>query len=78
MSPLLNILDSELDSDIRKQTVVGVNAWVTHYSTDIFGPDAAQFKPERWLGAKEDVSWLESNLLTVGSQSGLSAIVDLG
>ncbi|EMC96656.1 hypothetical protein BAUCODRAFT_34036 [Baudoinia panamericana UAMH 10762] len=30
-------------------SVVGVNAWVLHYDTGVFGPDAAEFRPERWL-----------------------------
>ena len=30
-------------------TVVGVNAWVIHRDKTIFGADASQFRPERWL-----------------------------
>ncbi|KAK0352569.1 hypothetical protein LTR02_017324 [Friedmanniomyces endolithicus] len=30
-------------------TIVGVNAWVLHYDTAVFGVDAAEFRPERWL-----------------------------
>jgi cytochrome P450 len=33
-------------------TVVGVNAWVAHFNEDVFGPDAKEFRPERWLEAK--------------------------
>lgn len=29
--------------------IVGVNAWVVHQNRDVFGEDADQFKPERWL-----------------------------
>jgi cytochrome P450 len=32
-------------------TVVGVNTWVAHYNEDVFGKDAAEFKPERWMEA---------------------------
>ncbi|KAH7063540.1 pisatin demethylase [Macrophomina phaseolina] len=32
---------------------VGVNPWVAHYNEDVWGKDAAQFRPERWLEASE-------------------------
>lgn len=35
-------------------TVVGVNPWVFHYNTSLFGPDAASFRPERWLEADKE------------------------
>jgi cytochrome P450 len=28
---------------------VGINAWVAHRNTSIYGPDAEQWRPERWL-----------------------------
>ena len=31
------------------QTIVGVNPWVAHANTSVFGPDADEFRPERWL-----------------------------
>ncbi|OMP84364.1 Pisatin demethylase [Diplodia seriata] len=37
-------------------TVVGVNAYVLHRNKDIFGHDAEDFNPDRWLGDKEVVS----------------------
>jgi cytochrome P450 len=30
-------------------TIVGVNCWVAHRNTHVFGEDAAVFNPERWL-----------------------------
>ena len=32
---------------------MSVNAAVVHYDTDIFRPDAGQFRPERWLQSSE-------------------------
>ncbi|KAL3418686.1 cytochrome p450 pisatin [Phlyctema vagabunda] len=28
---------------------VGINAWVAHQNTSVFGPDASTWRPERWL-----------------------------
>lgn len=47
------------------QTVVGINAWVLHRDEKVFGSDANVFRPERWLGSKEDVANLEKNLFSV-------------
>ncbi|KAH7108667.1 cytochrome P450 [Dendryphion nanum] len=30
-------------------TIVGVNPWILHRNTDVFGDDAESFRPERWL-----------------------------
>jgi cytochrome P450 len=32
------------------QTIIGTNPWVLHRNQDVFGKDAASFRPERWLG----------------------------
>jgi cytochrome P450 len=37
---------------IPKGTVVGYSVWAMHRRTDLWGPDAAKFVPERWEGAK--------------------------
>lgn len=46
-------------------TVVGVNPWVLHRNADIFGPDPYEFRPERWLGSKEQVAPMEKFLYSV-------------
>ncbi|KAL1631249.1 hypothetical protein SLS54_000008 [Diplodia seriata] len=33
-------------------TVVGMSAYTMHYCTDVWGPDAKEFNPDRWLGGK--------------------------
>lgn len=30
-------------------TTVGVSMWLEHFNTDVFGEDASEFSPERWL-----------------------------
>ncbi|KAL8707634.1 MAG: hypothetical protein Q9220_007372 [cf. Caloplaca sp. 1 TL-2023] len=35
---------------LHPATVIGVNPWVIHRDTSIFGEDVDSFKPERWLG----------------------------
>jgi hypothetical protein len=39
------------DRTFAPGTILSVNAWVMHHSTEIWGPDAAEFKPQRWLKA---------------------------
>lgn len=47
------------------QSVVGINAWVIHRDPRIWGDDANEFVPERWLGPSEKVAKLESNFFAV-------------
>ncbi|KAJ0416229.1 cytochrome P450 [Aspergillus carlsbadensis] len=35
-------------------TVVGINPIVIHLNLEVYGPDAAEFRPERWLDADEE------------------------
>jgi cytochrome P450 len=41
-------------------SVLGINTWCAHYNEDVFGSDASEFRPERWIEAeKEDPSRLK-------------------
>lgn len=49
-------------------TIVGVNAWVLHRDTDIFGLDVDTFRPERWLeGVPDSLKRMERTLFHFGS-----------
>jgi cytochrome P450 len=49
-------------------TEVGVNAWVVHRDTSIFGQDADEFKPERWLtNDAEKRAAMDRNFLSFGA-----------
>lgn len=48
--------------------VVGANSWVLHYNEDVWGPDAAVFRPERWLDEPEEkLKAMERAFMPVGS-----------
>lgn len=51
-------------------TTVGINSWVAHYDTDVYGPDADVFRPERWQEAKsedgERLQRMEANFMPFG------------
>lgn len=49
----------------NQQTVVGINPWVLHYNKDVFGDDAGEFRPERWLVSPEEASKLDAGYLSV-------------
>jgi cytochrome P450 len=45
---------------------VGINNWVYHRNEAIFGEDADEFKPERWLTSdSEQLSIMNKNLISV-------------
>ncbi|KAL4763024.1 cytochrome P450 [Aspergillus foveolatus] len=46
---------------------VGINSWVLHYDTNIYGADASIFRPERWLEADEQqLKTMEQNYMPFG------------
>ncbi|KAH8883489.1 cytochrome P450 [Thozetella sp. PMI_491] len=52
---------------LNEGTIVGINPSVIHRDRSIFGEDAAEFKPERWLGTDEAyVKNMDRHLLTFG------------
>ncbi|TPX11294.1 uncharacterized protein E0L32_001112 [Thyridium curvatum] len=51
-----------------KGTYVGINNWVYHRSKSIFGEDADQFKPERWLTQDPNhLIQMHRNLISFGA-----------
>ncbi|GME29203.1 Cytochrome P450 [Neofusicoccum parvum] len=50
---------------------VGVNPWVAHSNEEVFGADAAAFRPERWLekGEGEEAKRMEGYFLAFGHGS---------
>lgn len=51
---------------MRQGTVVGINAWVSHRDKGVFGGDAEEWRPERWVEIEgEERKRMERALLTV-------------
>lgn len=54
---------------IPEGTIVGMNGWVVHRDRDVFGHDAEQWRPERWLEADPSKrKAMEAGLITVSPQ----------
>ncbi|KAL1630444.1 hypothetical protein SLS56_004844 [Neofusicoccum ribis] len=47
-------------------SVLGMNAWVMHANKDVFGDDAEEYRPERWLVSKEEIGRMDRSILTWG------------
>jgi cytochrome P450 len=43
-----------MDQYFPAGTEVGINTWVAHYDADVWGDDAAAFRPRRWLAKEND------------------------
>ncbi|OAA67679.1 Cytochrome P450 [Cordyceps fumosorosea ARSEF 2679] len=44
-------------------TTVGLNNWCAHYNEAVFGQDAHEFRPERWLAEQDEVKKLNAYYL---------------
>lgn len=68
---LVPVGDTELcGRKLLAGTVVGINPVVVHHNTEVYGPDAALFRPERWMEADpEHLKVMDRTLLTVSSSS---------
>ena len=52
---------------IPSGTIVGVNAWVVQRDCGVFGADADEYRPERWLAAAEQVEQMEKTMFQFGA-----------
>lgn len=53
-------------SHLDAGTIIGVNPAVMHHDQAIFGEDAADFRPERWIESDEkDIKDMDRHLMTV-------------
>jgi cytochrome P450 len=51
---------------IPEGTIIGVNCWVVNRDKGIFGQDAHEFQPERWIDSDpKDVTRMRTNMFTV-------------
>ncbi|RMJ23700.1 Cytochrome P450 [Aspergillus sp. HF37] len=47
--------------------IVGVNAWVLHRNKSVFGDDADDYRPERWMESSEKTSEMDRNFFAFGA-----------
>ena len=50
---------------LKGSTIVGINPWVAHRDKDLFGQDAEDWRPGRWLCDEERFKAMDRGLLTV-------------
>ncbi|KAB8293722.1 hypothetical protein EYC80_009207 [Monilinia laxa] len=56
------------DYQIPGGTIVGVNVWVIHRNTEIFGVGIDTFRPERWIEASDEkLSEMKRKMFSFGS-----------
>lgn len=51
-------------------TIIGINPWVLHRDTRIFGADAEEWNPDRWLrddAEQEQVKYMDHHILAFGA-----------
>ncbi|KAK3714140.1 hypothetical protein LTR37_007942 [Vermiconidia calcicola] len=49
-------------------TIVGINPWVLHRDKRIFGEDAEEWQPKRWLSKdQEKIKYMDQHILTFGA-----------
>lgn len=54
--------------DLPPGTIVGINPWVLQRETRIFGKDAEEWRPERWLtDDTEHVKYMDHHILSFGA-----------
>lgn len=70
--PRIMMDDTEVLGEVfPKGTVLSVPSYSIHWMTEYWGPDAADFKPERWLESEEKARQLEKqlNIFSYGPRS---------
>ncbi|KAL8910656.1 MAG: hypothetical protein Q9171_004072 [Xanthocarpia ochracea] len=77
LARLRDELDEWAAAKGKNSTVVGMNAYVAHANRDVFGFDADDFRPERWLGHLEAIAQMDQYFLTVSKYSPPNPAFDL-
>jgi cytochrome P450 len=56
------------DTFLPPGNIVGVNPWILHRHTNIFGDDAEEWNPARWLDQNtEQIKRMDHHILTFGA-----------